>query len=254
MQDQIRRLLQQLLRGIVGVLEPAKPQLACQQLILGPCSQFAIPCGSQACSPMAVLALASLLLRGGQIDIMHVMLEGTALYARMMDSAEDQQALMAALQLSLEPAQGIPTVEPASSGETGEGASVAEKAAPLDALGHWAPHSVADVVPMIERMVTGTLTFDGACGEITAFLCGTLATSDRGAALVTGGYTVAIARVGQRLYLFDSHGYHRMSGCAFCAVFALGQVGQLCAVIKAMMMDRLGEGDVVGFTTFRRPD
>jgi hypothetical protein len=263
LQTEIRQRMKKLLDSF-ATRKPSPCQVPCLSLMVGTCSQFEIPGGRRACSPISVLALASLLLRGGAIDIMHVLLEGTALYARMMDSAEEQAELVKAIELSMQPKEppplvppslGPPPVVPPSIELPPEGSSDGDKAVdevlfdPAEDLGHWAPHSVADVISILESLQTGSLANTSAAENVAQYLHN--APYDGGVALVMGGYTVAVARVKDKLYLFDSHGYHLVSPHAFCAVFSLDQLGTLLDLLGAMINDRTG-GENVGFTTFCR--
>jgi len=153
---------------------------------------------------------------------------------------------MKALELSLQPSDPGSTEGTSSAHATDQASS----SQPIE-LGHWAPHSVADVFSAIAAAATGSLTATGAGAAVETFLLA--ARGDCGVALVIGGYTVAVARVNQSIYLFDSHGYARVSRRAFCAVFSLAKVGELRALLQHMIRDRLGEEGQVGFTTFQRP-
>jgi hypothetical protein len=129
--------------------------------------------------------------------------------------AGEQLELFQALQLSLQrPLQRA--ADPAAAMKPGV-LDPEESSGEVPEIDHWNPRSVADWVSTLERDETDSFTRDHAPEWLGTFLAKNV---DRGAALVIGGYTIAIARIGQLFYLFDSHGYHPISQNAFCVAFS----------------------------------
>jgi hypothetical protein len=192
-------------------------------LVQGPCSQFEVPCGRAACSPMAVLAIAALLTNPQSpqsLDITHILLEGTALYGRLLNSAHEELKLIQAFELSL----------------TGETIESDESA--VDAT-HFNPASVSEHVPVLTQCEVTS-----AHDPIPTLRKYLTSKGDFGVTLVFGGYTVAIVRVGDCVCLFDSHGYAGVSPRAFCAIFQSNALPSFGNLLKCMLAERKDDEEV----------
>ncbi|MCY1037016.1 hypothetical protein OV207_36615 [Corallococcus sp. BB11-1] len=156
--------------------------------IQGSLNQFQIPGGRTACSAMAVLGIAAMLNHGLDSDgIDNVLLEGTALYQRMLTDTEDEALLMEALALSCDR-----VVDP----------GVLQPQAP-----YYNPLEIpeAEITRRGLRLEgAGTVRVERLGEELASIL---KQRPRMGVALVMGGYTVALTRNEDAYYLFDSHGW-----------------------------------------------
>ncbi|QAT89027.1 hypothetical protein EJ065_7505 [Corallococcus coralloides] len=196
----------------------------------GSVNQFQVPGGRTACSAMAVLGIAALLSNPDGLDtrgIDNVLLEGTALYQRMNTATEDEALLMQALALSC---GGV--VDPL-------------------VLQPQAPYYNPLEIPEEDVMQRGLLMATSGSvhrDTLPQELLGILKQAPRmGVALVLGGYTVAVVRRDDALYLFDSHGWKTRSN-AFVQRYAF--VNQLLDDVGKMARSRALFDPEIGVTLY----
>lgn len=196
----------------------------------GRANQFQVPGGRTACSPMAVLAIAQLFSSDGAVStdsIDTTLLEGTVLYHRMRALSDEQQELMEAIALSLD--------------------EEVDSNVLLHMDAYFNPANVPDeelTSRGIQRVESGTVSRGILLQQLSLFL-----QHERvGLALVLGGYTVSITRVGARYFLFDSHGWLPVADNAFMASFT--SLESLLFWIQKMVDQRLLFEEEVGVTAF----
>ncbi|RKH07537.1 hypothetical protein [Corallococcus carmarthensis] len=200
--------------------------------IQGSLNQFQVPGGRTACSAMAVLAIAAMLSKGLDSDgIDHVLLEGTALYQRMLTDTEDEALLMEALALSC---NGV--VDP----------RVLQPQAP-----YYNPLEIPE-----EEITRRGLRLAGAgtvhVERLGEELASILKQHPRvGVALVMGGYTVALTRNDDAFCLFDSHGWKDRRN-AFVQRFTFSNV--LLELVGKMVRKRTLFDPEVGVTLYLPED
>jgi site-specific DNA-adenine methylase len=189
----------------------------------GTVSQFWVPGGEVACSPMATLAIAYLFGLGdaGPVtadDIDNILLDGTLLYKRMASSARDEQDLMRALAMS-------------------QGESLEPGVAPGDAP-YFNPVDIPDDALATRRLTVQrnvSLNHDLVCGYLRSVFP---SLGPRfGIAIVVGGYTVSITRVRQRIFLFDSHGWGTIDS-AFVREYSLEELDLILILLNRMFERR----------------
>jgi hypothetical protein len=190
---------------------------------------------------MSVLAIASLLCRRGRIDMAHVVLEGAVLCARLM-TVEDQASFIGSLE-----ALDVRSLESASEYEVSDSRNASRTSSDMDPdIDRWAPAAVAELVPMLERAEYIVVVSTGVVQWVGSLLA---EPKNRGATLTIGICTIAVARFGDKLYLFDPHGHPEVDKRAFCIIRSLDQLSDICGRI-AKLIGVLSEDAPVGCTTF----
>jgi len=150
-------------------------------------SQFDVPGGETACTPIAFMAISALL-NGQQLDsdgIENVLLEGTLLYDKMVRSTAEEREWMQALALSLD----------------NDEVDVGNEALHYFNLNE-IPENVIDERGL-QVVNSGSLTDDA----VIPALMGLMQSGPFGVGLTLGAATVAVVYDGTTISLFDSHGW-----------------------------------------------
>ncbi|WP_375742580.1 hypothetical protein NR800_26835 [Corallococcus interemptor] len=227
LEEDILKLLGEYLEQRRAQGSPPEVLPGCTQ---GSVNQFQIPGGRTACSAMAVLGIAALLSQPDGLDadgIDNVLLEGTALYQRMNTATEDETLLMQALALSC---GGV--VDPL----------VLQPQAP-----YYNPQEIPEE-DVVQRGLLMASAGSVSLATLSRELSNLLKWAPRmGVALVLGGYTVAVVRRDEALYLFDSHGWKNRSN-AFVQRYAF--VNQLLDDVGKMARSRALFDPEIGVTLY----
>lgn len=194
-------------------------------VIQGTVSQFWVPGGEVACSPMATLAISYLLglNNAGQVTadaIDNILLEGTLLYQRMANSARIEQIMMR-LQAML------------------VGKSMEPGVAPGDAP-YFNPLDIPDDEIAARNLIV-VKNVSASHAEVPSILEDIIRSAGLklGCAIVMGGYTVSIVRMKQRIFLFDSHGWGEHVGSAFVYERDMSELGEVLVLLGQMLEARV---------------
>ncbi|RKH72942.1 hypothetical protein [Corallococcus aberystwythensis] len=211
--------------SLKSTAKATKPPVMPAHVTSGSFSQFDIPGAGSACSPICILAMAKLLHAPDALDmdgVNDVVIQGAALY----------QGIVA----GIEGARYFATHVQSLKGEK-----------ILEGI-HLNPYETPDAILNDLGLAWGG---QQTCGRLslasTLFNLFSKSNAPQGLAIVIGGYTVSVTRVGGVFCLFDSHGFGNIQG-AFLEKHA--NLSTLLRRLGEMIEARLPRGESLSLSRF----